>query len=74
MSVDRVFIDTNILVYPYDLKAGQKNTRARDLLRQTPRALTYVPAQVLREACSTLTRRFRYDLAAAASIPLTLGR
>lgn len=32
MNVDKVFVDTNILFYAYDLSAGKKHLKAKDLI------------------------------------------
>jgi predicted nucleic acid-binding protein len=54
----KVFVDTNILVYAHDIKAGEKHETAKRIvfeLRQT--RLGVVSMQVLQEFYSTVTRK-----------------
>ena len=59
MPADRVFVDTNILVYGHDLDAGEKHSRARarleELWAQEVRPWTSV--QVLQELFVNLVRQ-----------------
>jgi predicted nucleic acid-binding protein len=55
---DRVFLDTNILVYAHDAKDGRKQAISKEILR----GLTYtgsgvVSMQVLQEFYNTVTRK-----------------
>jgi predicted nucleic acid-binding protein len=55
---ERVFIDTNLLVYADDLDAGEKTVRARQLVGEALRAQTGVlSTQVLQEFFVVTTRK-----------------
>src|SRR5262249_54672641 len=54
MGADRVFLDTNVLVYGYDLREPVKRARARRLLAELNDAV--VSTQVLAEFYVALTR------------------
>ncbi len=55
---DRVFIDTNLLIYADDADAGTKQLRAQDTLRRTIRDDSAVlSTQVLQEYYAVATRR-----------------
>jgi predicted nucleic acid-binding protein len=57
---DRVFIDTNLLVYADDAGAGQKRDRARTVLTPLVRSRkAVVSTQVLQEYFNTATRKLR---------------
>jgi predicted nucleic acid-binding protein len=71
MSGDRVFVDTNILVYAYDVSAGAKSQRARKILTDLwGSGLGVVSTQVLQEFFVTVTRKLpkHMDLDAARDI------
>jgi predicted nucleic acid-binding protein len=60
---DRVFVDTNILVYAHDAKDGRKQAISKGILR----GLTYTGAgvvsmQVLQEFYNTVTRKLEFPL------------
>jgi predicted nucleic acid-binding protein len=56
------FIDTNILVYAYDLSAGQKGVIARQLIaRLALEESSALSIQVLAEFYSVCTRKARFD-------------
>src|SRR5438105_4412950 len=60
MNADQVFVDTNILVYAHDLRAGKRHALAQSRLRelvQTRPALPAVSALVLQELYVNLTRK-----------------
>ena len=58
MSGDRVFIDTNVLVYGYDTSAGAKHQKARKILADLwGSGLGVVSTQVLQEFFVTVTRK-----------------
>jgi predicted nucleic acid-binding protein len=58
MSGDKVFIDTNILVYAYDVSAGGKHEAARKLVAGLwISGLGVVSTQVLQEFYVTATRK-----------------
>lgn len=57
MSENKVFLDTNILIYAYDTSAGRKNFRAKDLLIElwdSQRGM--ISTQVLQEFFVNVTR------------------
>ena len=58
MSGDRVFVDTNVLVYAYDSSAGIKNREARKILADLwASGLGVLSTQVLQEFFVTVTRK-----------------
>jgi len=58
MNGDRIFIDTNILVYGHDVDAGQKHQIARSTLVELWEQRTGVMSvQVLQEFYVTMTRK-----------------
>jgi len=65
MSEDRIFVDTNILVYGHDVDAGQKHQIAQDLLFDLWNDRTGVLSiQVLQEFYVTVTRKLIHSLTA----------
>jgi predicted nucleic acid-binding protein len=68
MNAEAVFVDTNVLLYQSDARAGDKQTRARAWLEQLWRTrrgrLSY---QVLAEYYVTVTRKLNPGLAPAAA-------
>lgn len=64
MSGERVFVDTNVLVYSYDIDAGAKHDAARRVLRELWESRTGVlSTQVLQEFYVTVTRKLEKPLA-----------
>jgi predicted nucleic acid-binding protein len=64
MNDDRIFVDTNILVYSYDTDAGIKHETARSVLRALWVSRTgVVSTQVLQEFYVTVTRKLPKPLA-----------
>jgi len=58
MSEDRIFIDTNILVYAHDVDAGSKQRKAQNILAELWNKRTGVMSvQVLQEFYVTVTRK-----------------
>lgn len=58
MNDERIFVDTNVLVYSYDSDAGQKHETARSLLLNLWESRTgVVSTQVLQEFYVTVTRQ-----------------
>jgi predicted nucleic acid-binding protein len=59
MGVDQVFIDTNILVYAYDLDAGEKHRIAKDKVSSLwhRELLPSISVQVLQEFYVNLIRK-----------------
>ncbi|MBK1440747.1 PIN domain-containing protein [Parapedobacter sp. ISTM3] len=53
---DKVFLDTNILVYSYSVSDKDKQLTARKIIAETD---SYVSTQVLTELTNTLTRKFK---------------
>jgi len=67
MSVDKIFVDTNILVYGHDKDAGQKNHIAQNLLTELWNSRRGVLSiQVLQEFYVTLTRKVSHPLSPSA--------
>ena len=57
-SLEREFVDTNVLVYAHDASAGKKQAIARDLIRQLWDSGTgCLSVQVLQEFFVTITRK-----------------
>ncbi|MDI3538843.1 MAG: hypothetical protein PWP58_948 [Bacillota bacterium] len=57
------FVDTNVLVYAYDLSAGPKHTKAADLLTGLWKERTgCLSIQVLQEFFVTITRKAAHPL------------
>ncbi|MDN5697747.1 MAG: PIN domain-containing protein [Rubrobacter sp.] len=62
----RVFVDTNVLVYAYDLSAGEKHERARDLVEELWRTrYGCVSVQVLQEFFVNVPRKIPKPLSTA---------
>jgi predicted nucleic acid-binding protein len=58
------FVDTNVLVYAHDLSAGEKHTRARDLVRELWQSGEgCLSVQVLQEFYVSITRKVARPLA-----------
>ena len=77
MSVERQFVDTNVLVYAHDLSAGAKRERAQDLLTSLwASGEGCLSVQVLQEFYVTVTRKVARPLGleAAAQVVADLGR
>lgn len=63
---DRVFLDTNVLVYADDLDAGDKRTRAQALLRQLiTDSRAVISTQVVQEFFVAITRKLGVEAAVA---------
>ena len=68
MSGNRQFVDTNVLVYAYDVTAGDKHTRARTLVEELWGTREgCVSVQVLQEFFVTATRKIPKPLDASAA-------
>lgn len=52
---DKVFLDTNILVYSYSFTELDKQKISRKLIEETD---SYISTQVLQELANTLTKKF----------------
>ena len=71
---DRVFLDTNVLIYAYDVSEPAKQKRAQDLLRTGLRSgQTYVSAQVLGEVFVVLTRKILQPMTTSDAIAVVQG-
>jgi predicted nucleic acid-binding protein len=65
---DKVFLDTNILVYAYDATAGRKCEIARDEMKKLWNSgLGVVSTQVLQEFYVTVTRKIPKPMEAGAA-------
>jgi predicted nucleic acid-binding protein len=63
---DKVFVDTNILIYAYDLDAGEKHAIASNVLRQLWRDGTGVlSTQVLQEFYVNVTAKIPHRISPA---------
>lgn len=69
---DRVFVDTNVLVYLFDADSPVKQTRAREILEQDGGSSYLVlSTQVLQEFYVTVTRKLGTPLAPEAALEVT---
>ena len=66
MSVEPRFLDTNVLVYLFDSDAPEKQSRAREVLREERDRLV-VSVQVLGEFYVTVTRKLAVPLTVEAA-------
>jgi len=58
MNDDKVFVDTNVIVYAYDKNAGEKHRVAADIMTDLWRSgLGTISTQVLQEFFVTLTKK-----------------
>lgn len=58
MSDEKIFLDTNVLIYGYDNSAGRKHQKARELLIQLWNSgLGVLSTQVLQEFHVSITRK-----------------
>ncbi len=65
MNEDRIFVDTNVLVYAHDVDAGQKHQIAQGLLVELWNNRTGVlSVQVFQEFYITVTRKLIHPLSA----------
>lgn len=63
--IDRVFLDTNVLVYAYDKQEPDKRAKAQSILTQAIRNETgCLSAQVLGEFFTVVTRKIKRPLSA----------
>lgn len=60
---DRVFMDSNILIYSYSNSEIGKQKKARQLIADNT---SYISTQVLQELCNTVTRKFDFTYEQAA--------
>jgi len=60
---DKVFVDTNILVYAHDLSAGRRHDRARAVVESLWENETgVISTQVFQEFYVTITRKIKHPL------------
>lgn len=55
---DKVFLDTNIIIYSYSSTEPNKETISRQLISDSN---SYISTQVLTELCNTITRKLKFD-------------
>ncbi|QJD97732.1 PIN domain-containing protein [Mucilaginibacter robiniae] len=55
---DRVFLDSNILVYTYSSTEPEKQAIARQLVIKNN---SFISTQVLQELCNIVTRKFKFS-------------
>jgi predicted nucleic acid-binding protein len=55
---DRIFLDTNILVYSYSKSEPNKQSIARNLISKNN---SFISTQVLQELTNTVTRKFMFS-------------
>ena len=68
---DRVFVDTNVLVYAHDLDAGEKYEKANELILKLWESRTAVISiQVIQEFYVTLTRKIPGPLTCSNAIDI----
>jgi len=68
MSVGRTFVDTNILIYAYDVSAGSKHARAAELVTELWKSrMGLVSTQVLQEFYVTVTRTIARPLESSSA-------
>ena len=68
MKDDKVFIDTNVIVYAYDISAGEKHSKAVEIIKglwDTGSGIT--STQVLQEFFVNVTRKITKPLDAATA-------
>lgn len=71
---DKVFVDTNILIYGHDLDAGYKRALANALLKDLwATRLGLLSTQVLQEFYVNVTRKISSPLSAAAARDVVRG-
>lgn len=69
MSVERTFVDTNVLLYAYDTEAGVRHERAAAALRELWEARAgVVSTQVLQEFAVNARRRMKASSVAIARV------
>ena len=58
MTGDKVFLDTNIIIYAYDLSAGEKHKKAKKIFAELwDSGLGVISTQVLQEFFVTITQK-----------------
>lgn len=59
---DKYFLDTNILVYSFDLNSSAKKEVAKELIREAHKGNGYISFQVIQEFLNVATRKFEVPL------------
>ena len=67
MSAERLSLDSNILFYTVDADAGERQERAREIVRQAARGDCVVSLQTLCEFFASTTRKGKLTAAQAAA-------
>jgi predicted nucleic acid-binding protein len=63
MSADRTFLDTNIIIYAYDVSAGSKHDTAKQIVQDLWNSGTgLISTQVLQELYVSITRKIPVPL------------
>jgi predicted nucleic acid-binding protein len=62
---DRIFLDTNILVYSYSSTEPIKQIAARNLIIKNS---AFISTQVLQELTNTITRKFKFSYDEAINV------
>lgn len=65
MSVERLSLDTNILIYTIDLEAGQRQERAQEIVSRAARRDCILSLQTLSEFFAATTRKGKLTAAQA---------
>ena len=68
---DKVFLDTNILVYSYSFTELDKQKISRKLIEETD---SYISTQVLQELVNTLTKKFGKTWKEAKEVVIESGK
>ncbi len=55
---DKIFFDTNVILYSYSLISDHKNAVAKELIRNSN---SVISTQVLQEMCNVLIKKFKLD-------------
>ncbi|MGI4897014.1 MAG: PIN domain-containing protein [Janthinobacterium lividum] len=62
---DKIFLDSNILVYTYSNTELEKQVTARKLVAENN---TFISTQVLQELCNIITRKFKFSYSEALKV------
>ena len=62
---DKIFLDTNILVYGYSSSEPIKQVMARKLISE---GNSFISTQVLQELTNTITRKFKFSFNDAINV------
>lgn len=63
LTKDKVFLDTNVLVYSYSYSEKDKQIIAQSLIANNH---SFISTQVLQELCNIVTRKFKFSFKHAA--------